>query len=221
MIDVSAGLDDTKKAIAEVWALDAGSETPPGYWAKLAQHVAAQRHHGFDDDVKLFFALGNTMLDAAIATIDAKVAWNGARPEAFVRFYFAGETVQAWNGSGVGVQAVKGEAFKPYLATSASPEHVSGHSSFGTAGATLLKLFTGVDTLGYTVAVPTGSFKNDRGPAQEIELTWDTVDAAADAAGWSRVYGGIHFPTGDRSGRELGAHVARKAWEKARRYFGT
>lgn len=170
--------------------------------------------------MKLFFALGNTMLDTAIATVDAKVAWNGARPEAFIHYYFAGESFPAWNGSGVGTQTVKGEAFKPYLATSASPEHVSGHSSFGAAGATLLTLFTGGDTLGFTVVVPAGSLKRDRGPAQEIKLTWDTFDAAADAAGWSRVWGGIHFPTGDRAGRELGANVARKAWRKAQLHFG-
>jgi hypothetical protein len=220
VIEISAGLDDTKKATAEVWALDGGTETPPGYWARLAQFLAEQRGHTLDDDVKLFFALGSTMLDAAIATVDAKVAWNGARPEAFIRTYFAGETFQAWNGAGVGTQTVKGEAFRPYLATSSSPEHISGHSSFGAAGATLLKLFTGGDALGYTVVVPAGSLKLDRGPAQELKLTWDTLDAAADSAGWSRVYGGIHFPTGDRFGRELGAQVARKAWRKAQLYFG-
>jgi hypothetical protein len=152
--------------------------------------------------------------------MDAKVAWNGARPEAFIHHYFAGETVQAWNGAGVGTQAIKGEAFKPYLATSSSPEQVSGHSSFGAAGATVIKLFTGSDALGYQVVVPAGSLKNDRGPAQPLTLRWETLDAAADSAGWSRVYGGIHFTTGDRFGRELGAAVARKAWHKAQAHFG-
>jgi hypothetical protein len=43
---------------------------------------------------------------------------------------------------------------------------------------------------------------------------------AADAAGWSRVYGGVHFTTGDRYGRELGEKVAQKVWRKAQMYFG-
>jgi hypothetical protein len=203
ILDVRAKLDDVQKATAEVWALDAGTETPPGYWAKLAQHVALRRNHGLDDDVRMFFALGTVMLDAAVATMDAKVAWNGARPEPLIAHYFADA------------------AFKPYLATSASPEQVSGHSSFGAAGATVLALFTGSTALGYQVVVPANSLKGDRGPAQDLTLRWDTLDDAADAAGWSRVYGGIHFTTGDRFGRALGAAVARKAWHKAQSYFGS
>jgi hypothetical protein len=202
ILDINAKLDDVQRATAELWALDAGTETPPGYWAKLAQHIAVRRNHGLDDDVKMFFALGTAMLDAAVATMDAKVAWNGARPEPLIRHYFADA------------------AFKPYLATSASPEQVSGHSSFGAAGATVLTLFTGSNALGFTVVVPANSLKGARGPAQDVTLRWDTVDDAADAAGWSRVYGGIHFTTGDRFGRVLGAAVARKAWHKAHAHFG-
>ena len=35
----------------------------------------------------------------------------------------------------------------------------------------------------------------------------------------SRVYGGIHFSTGDRYGREMGEQVARKAWRRAQIYI--
>ena len=48
----------------------------------------------------------------------------------------------------------------------------------------------------------------------------NTFDEAADSAGWSRVYGGIHFWTGDSYGREMGTKVAQKAWRKAQMYFG-
>jgi PAP2 superfamily len=219
-IRISADLNDMQKATADVWALDSGSEQPPGYWAKLAQFVADKRGHKLDDDVKLFFALGNAMLDAAVATMDAKVAWNGARPEPFIKHYFRGETIQAWGGKGRGKQTIKGEDFQPYLPTSASPEHVSGHSSFGATGATLLRLSTGSDALGYEVTFPANGLKNDAGPPQEIRFRWNTFTEAADAAGLSRVYGGIHFWTGDRHGREMGDKVAQKAWRKAQVYFG-
>jgi hypothetical protein len=220
VIRISAELQDAHKASAEFWALDGGSETPPGYWAKLAQFVADKRSHGVDDDVKLFFVLGNTMLDAAVATIDAKVFWNGGRPESFIKHYLRGETIQAWGGPGRGPQAIKGEDFRPYLPTSASPEHISGHSSFSAAAATVIKLAVNSDALGYEAAVPAKSFKNEPGPAQDLRLRWDTLTAAAEAAGWSRVYGGIHFSTGDRYGREMGEQVARKAWGKAQAYIG-
>ena len=51
------------------------------------------------------------MLDTAIATLDCKVAWNGARPEPFIKYYFRGETIQSWGGRGRGAQAIKGEDF--------------------------------------------------------------------------------------------------------------
>jgi hypothetical protein len=220
IVRMSAKLSDMDKATAELWALDNGTETPPGYWAKLAQFVAEKRGHKLDDDVKMFFALGSTMLDTAVATMDAKVAWNGARPEPFIKYYFRGESIEAWGGRGRGTQTIKGEDFRPYLVTSASPEHVSGHSTFGAAGAMILRLFTGSDALGYEVTFPANGLKNDSGPAQDIRFRWNTFGEAADAAGWSRLYGGIHFTTGDRYGREIGDQVGKKAWRNAQIYFG-
>lgn len=221
IIRVSAKLGDMEKATAEYWALEAGTEQPPGFWAKLAQFAAEKRGNKFDDDVKLFFAFGNAMLDAGIATIDAKVGWNGARPEPFIKHYFRGDTIEAWGGPGRGTQTIKGEEFRPYLPTSASPEHVSGHSSFSATAATLLKLATGSDALGYEAIVPANSLKLDRGPAQDVRFTWATFSEAADSCGKSRVYGGIHFWTGDRYGREMGQKVAQKVWRKAQIYFGS
>jgi PAP2 superfamily len=220
IIRISATLGDIEKATAEFWALETGTETPPGFWAKLAQFVAERRGHSLDADVKLFFVLGNAMLDAAVATIDAKVAWNGARPEAFVKHYWRGMTIEAWGGPNRGAQAIKGEEFRPYLPTSASPEHISGHSSFSAAAATLLKLATGSEALDYEAAVPANSFKGERGPDRDVRFHWTTFAQAADAAGWSRVYGGIHFTSGDRYGRAMGEKVAHKVWRKARIYFG-
>ena len=220
LIVISAKLGDMEKATAEYWALEAGTEQPPGFWAKLAQFAAEKRGHKLDDDVKLFFAFGNAMLDAGIATIDAKVSWNGARPEAFIKHYFRGETIEAWGGPGNGTRTIKGEEFRPYLPTSASPEHVSGHSSFSATAATLLKLATGSDAFGYEAIVPANSLKLDRGPAQDVRFKWETFSDAADSCGKSRVYGGIHFWTGDRHGREMGQKVAQKVWGKAQIYFG-
>jgi uncharacterized protein DUF6851/vanadium-dependent haloperoxidase-like protein len=219
VIRISAGLTDAHKANAEFWALDAGSETPPGLWAKFAQFISDRRGLGVDDSVKLFFVLGNAMLDAAIATIDAKVTWNGARPEAFIRHYFRGETIRAWGGPGRGTQAIKGEDFRPYLPTSASPEHISGHSSFSAAGAGAIRLVLKSDALGFEATVRAKSFKTEPGPEQDVRLRWNTLTEAAEAGGWSRVCGGIHFTTGDRYGRELGEQVARKVWGKAQIYF--
>jgi hypothetical protein len=56
-------------------------------------------------------------------------------------------------------------------------------------------------------------------PASDITLEWPTFSDAANQAGLSRRYGGIHFVHGDFKGRILGRKVAAKAWAKAEMYF--
>jgi hypothetical protein len=57
-------------------------------------------------------------------------------------------------------------------------------------------------------------------PAQAVTLSWSTFSAAADQAGLSRRYGGIHFEQGDLDARAAGRAVARQAWALARDFFG-
>jgi hypothetical protein len=51
-------------------------------------------------------------------------------------------------------------------------------------------------------------------------LRWETFTDAANEAGMSRRYGGIHFRAADLAGRFLGRVVAAQAWSKAQSYFG-
>ena len=46
-------------------------------------------------------------------------------------------------------------------------------------------------------------------------LYWDTFTDAANQAGISRRYGGIHFKAGDLTGRAVGKVVGFQAWQKA------
>jgi hypothetical protein len=50
-------------------------------------------------------------------------------------------------------------------------------------------------------------------------LKWETFTDAANEAGMSRRYGGIHFARADLAGRKLGRLVADRAWAKAQSYF--
>ena len=45
------------------------------------------------------------------------------------------------------------------------------------------------------------------------------MDDAADEAGRSRLFGGIHVRADDLRGREMGFEAGRGAWELARRYY--
>jgi hypothetical protein len=50
-------------------------------------------------------------------------------------------------------------------------------------------------------------------------LTWATFSEAADEAGMSRRYGGIHFKDGDLAGRRIGRQCGALAWAMAESYF--
>ena len=55
-------------------------------------------------------------------------------------------------------------------------------------------------------------------PAGDVGLAWATFTEAADEAGLSRRYGGIHFEEGDLHGRAMGRAVGAQAWERAQAY---
>jgi hypothetical protein len=217
----SAGLTDEHKAIAEYWADGPGSETPPGHWCLLAQQVSARDGHGLDEDVRLFFALTGALLDASIACWDAKRFHDSVRPITAVRFLFAGREVLAWAGPGLGRRRIRGEEWRPYLATPPFGEFPSGHSTFSAAAAAVLAGFTGSDRFGASVAIPAGSSQVEPGitPAADVVLSWPTFTDAAGQAGRSRRYGGIHFRDGDLVGRVLGAMVGVGALQAAVELF--
>jgi hypothetical protein len=56
-------------------------------------------------------------------------------------------------------------------------------------------------------------------PASDLTLSWATFSEAANQAGVSRRYGGIHFEQGDLDARATGRIASRVAWEKARDYW--
>jgi len=86
LVDLSAGLTDQQKTIAEYWLDGPNSEQPPGHWALFAQFVSARDHHTLDDDVKMFFALSNAMLDASIEVWDCKRHYDSVRPISQIRY---------------------------------------------------------------------------------------------------------------------------------------
>jgi PAP2 superfamily len=225
LIAISANLTDRQKMISEYWSDGPYSEQPPGHWAQFAQFVSARDHHSLDDDVKMFFALTNAMLDASIAAWDAKRAYDSVRPVTAISTLFRGTKIRAWGGPGKGTVEMDGSEWLPYqLATFPTPpfpEYVSGHSTYSASAARILTLWTGSDHFGHSVTLAAGSSKIEPSltPALPITLKWETFTAAADEAGMSRRYGGIHFERADLAGRKLGRLVADRAWAKAQTYF--
>ncbi|MGD1924010.1 MAG: DUF6851 domain-containing protein [Paracoccaceae bacterium] len=242
VIDISANLTDEQKIIAEFWEDGGGTAFPPGTFMSFAQFVSARDNNSLDQDAQMFFAMGNAVMDAGIATWQAKVEYDYVRPVRAIRDLGelgllgeegvdenTGETgfvITAFggfneDGTGRGTQTILAENFITFQRPGADPsppfaEYTSGHSAFSAAGAEVLRQFTGSDDFGGEVTFAPDSIQFEAGvPENEVTLEWATFTEAADEAGFSRLYGGIHFTEGDLNGRALGTDVGASAYELA------
>ncbi len=240
---LSAGLTDEQKVIAEYWADGPRSETPPGHWNALAHGISERDRLGIDGDARLYFALNGALFDGAIASWEAKRTYDYVRPASAIPDLYAGQTIEAWGGSDRGTQTIPAADWRPYqqstFVTPPFAEYVSGHSTFSAAAAEVLTRFTGStafydgrtilyyedynrdgvpDMLGQHL-VPVGGNMFESSPAEVIVLQWPTFQDAADEAGLSRRYGGIHFQDGDLYGRTMGTLIGAQAYDLAQSYW--
>lgn len=226
LVELSAKLTDRQKVIAEYWANGPHSVTPPGHWNLFAQWVSKRDRIGLDGDVKLFFALNNALMDAGIFAWRSKVELDYVRPITAVRALYKGQQIRAWGGYGKGTRTIAGEHWvpyqPPYAITPPFAECVSGHSTFSAAASEVLRRFTRSDRFGYSATIPAGESITEPGlvPARDTTLSWTTFSQAADEAGMSRRWGGIHFSIGDLEGRRVGRVIGKQAWQKAHAHFG-
>lgn len=226
MVEISAGLGEREKVIAEYWADGPRSETPPGHWCTMAQYVVSRDSMSEDDAVKLFFALTTAMFDASIATWESKRYYDYVRPITAIRYLFNGKMIKGFSpgGPAAGLQDIVGERWTPFQATTFPtppfPEYTSGHSGYSASAAEVLRQFTGRDAFGASYTQTANSLAFDKKvPTQPVRLQWDTFTAAANEAGLSRLYGGIHFMQGNTSGLDLGRKVGAHAMNYARRLW--
>jgi membrane-associated phospholipid phosphatase len=112
---------------------------------------------------------------------------------------------------------------KTNFVTPAFPGYVSGHSAFSRSAAEVLTAITGSPYfpggIGSYDAPANAKLVNEMGPSQTIQLQWATYFDAADLAGQSRIYGGIHPPVDNFAGRQVGSFAGKGVWEVARKYF--
>jgi hypothetical protein len=222
----TSNLSDAQKVKAEYWADGPGSVFPPGHMFLFAQALSRMRENTLEQDVKLFFILGNAMLDASISAWAAKYQYDFWRPTTAIREVYKGKLVVSWRGPGKGFGKVLGQNWMPYqqlnVVTPPFPEYVSGHSTFSAAGRTVLTMMYGNnDAFGAKVTIPARSSAIEPGvtPAKDMVLSWKTLTEAADEAGMSRRYGGIHFYSGDQQGRALGRLIGYNDTNWARDYY--
>jgi len=126
-----------------------------------------------------------------------------------------------------GIHWIRAKEWVPYqkdtFVTPAFAAFTSGHSTFSRAGAEVLTRFTGSPYFpgglsGYFFAKD-DFLKFELGPSQDLQLQWATYYDAADQAGQSRIWGGIHILADDFNGRIMGSIIGGNAYDKARSYF--
>ena len=126
-----------------------------------------------------------------------------------------------------GVRWIQAVRWVPYqkstFVTPAFPGYISGHSTFSRSAAEVLTAITGSPFfpggLG-TYTAPAGtSLTFESGPSQTVQLQWGTYYDAADQAGLSRLWGGIHVSVDDLTGRRTGSQCGKGVWALAQRYF--
>jgi hypothetical protein len=239
VLAISGALSDEQMVVAEFWADGPHTWTPPGHWVQLAIGVSLRDGHDLERDVCMFMALAGALLDAGIAAWDAKRRYDYVRPATAIPHLYRGQQVHAWAGPGQGTRPIDGADWRPYqsatFVTPPFPEYVSGHSTFSRAAAEVLtgytgsaRMFDGItrlgrdhdgdgleDLFGQHVAIP-GALELEHGPRTTVTLRWETFQEAANEAGISRRYGGIHFQDGDLRGREMGRRIGIQALEHAR-----
>jgi hypothetical protein len=109
---------------------------------------------------------------------------------------------------------------KKTFVTPAFPGYISGHSTFSRSAAEAMTAYTGSKWFPHGLGTYTlPSLVNEVGPTQPVTLQWASYYDAADQVGLSRIWGGIHPPADDFSGRRVGSQVGTNVWALAQKFF--
>jgi hypothetical protein len=153
-------------AIARFWSDDPMlSMTPPGHWVSIALQVAERANLPLEENVDLLARMGIAMSDAFVGCWREKFSYNLLRPVTYIK-------------------RVIDPKWEPILNTPPFPEYPSGHSTVSGAMDAVMTAFFGDD---YAFEDHTGS------PDGRNPRSFKSFHEAAEEAGISRLYGGIHF----------------------------
>jgi hypothetical protein len=190
------------------------------------------RGQSSDPELPSYDVRGIPLVPGLVELITSRTTAPGQR-HAALKGHEGEVAVLAWGGNpgdtktqSGGVRWIRGVEWVPYqlptFVTPAFQGYVSGHSTFSRAAAEVLTAFTGSEYFpggesGYTI--PARSLKVEAGPTADVRLEWATYFDAADQAGQSRLFGGIHIEADDLAGRRIGAQCGRDAWTRAQLYY--
>jgi len=172
----------------------------------------------------MYFYVQVVAMDAFIASWDAKMFYDSARPNALVHHYYKDQKIKAWGGPDKGFTELNGTEWRPYSPDTflcpPFPSYVSGHSTISGGCAEALKLWTGSDEFGSEATLVAGAMTEPEHLGDTVTLKFPTFTETAEMAGISRVMGGYHIQSDNIAGLELGRDVAREAWKFYKKHIG-
>ena len=182
VFDTKTNLTPEQRAIARVWSDDAMlSTTPPGHWISIALKIFERDHVALDKSVEVLARLGVAEADAFIGCWNGKYQYDLLRPVTYIR-------------------RTMDPKWESLLNTPPFPEYPSGHSTQSAAAATVM-----TDMFGDNFA-----FEDTTGQKDGLKpRSFTSFNAAAEEAGISRLYGGIHYRAAIENGLEQGRCIAK------------
>lgn len=184
--------------IALFWADGGGTATPPGHWNQIAIDIGLEHNQTLLENARMMALLNYALADAGIASWDAKYAYNLWRPIDAVRQADTdGNSATTQNGN-----------WTPLLNTPSFPSYTSGHSTFSSAAAAVLtELFGNVSFTTMADVGSTGAWPPSPDVSSLQVRSFSNFQQAAQEAGVSRIYGGIHYSFDNAAGQAAGNSV--------------
>jgi membrane-associated phospholipid phosphatase len=166
VVEVKNSLTAEQKAIARFWSDDAMlSVTPPGHWVSIALQILEKQNAEIDQTADVLARLTIAEADAFIGCWNAKFKYDLLRPLTYIR-------------------RVIDPKWESFINTPPFPEYPSGHSTQSGAAALVLTQAFGENF----------AFTDETGSKDGLKpRTFKSFAAAAEEAGISRLYGGIHY----------------------------
>ncbi len=180
--DISKALSPEQNKIAYFWADNPGeSGTPAGHWLSALTSIASEWHLSPDRTVEAYVLTAIAVADGFIESFHEKYHSNLVRPVTFI-------------------QTNIDPRWQPLLITPSFPTYTSAHSTQSRAAAEVL-----TSLLGDGRAYDDSTHVTLGHPVKHLTSFLE----AANEAGLSRLYGGIHYRFDHTGGQALGACVGR------------
>jgi hypothetical protein len=184
--DIGKALTPDQKETALYWADNPGeTATPAGHWLSIGSGMIDERKLSAPQAAWMMAVTSTALADAFVSAWAYKFRLNLIRPRTFIR-------------------STMDPAWEPAIPTPPFPEYLSGHSTVSAAAAGMLTELLGATSFDDSTNVSMG----------HVARRFSSFDDAALEAGQSRIYGGIHFPSGNVEGRKLGECIANRITER-------